>query len=344
VKTYLITGGAGFIGANFVKYMLKKYTASKIVVLDKLTYAGNLKNLQPELNNIEFIKGDIANQELVEYIFINYDIDYVINFAAESDVDKSIKKPQVFFNTNILGTQTLLETAKKFWNLNNRTYQNGVKYLQVSTDEVYGSLSSEGYFTEQTPLNPSNPYASSKASADLIVKAYYETYKLPINITRCSNNYGPYQFPEKLIPLFVTNALNNQELPLYGDGQHIRDWLHVKDHCQAIDKILHQGTVGDIYNIGGNNEQTNLAVAKTILQELNKPESLITYVSDRLGHDYRYAIEASKLKTELGWEPEYNFKSGIKKTIQWYQNNENWWRELKNENQQEYYSKLYVKE
>lgn len=344
MKTYLITGGAGFIGANFVKYMLKKYTASKIVVLDKLTYAGNLKNLQPELNNIEFIKGDIANQELVEYIFINYDIDYVINFAAESDVDKSIKKPQVFFNTNILGTQTLLETAKKFWNLNNRTYQNGVKYLQVSTDEVYGSLSSEGYFTEQTPLNPSNPYASSKASADLIVKAYYETYKLPINITRCSNNYGPYQFPEKLIPLFVTNALNNQELPLYGDGQHIRDWLHVKDHCQAIDKILHQGTVGDIYNIGGNNEQTNLAVAKTILQELNKPESLITYVSDRLGHDYRYAIEASKLKTELGWEPEYNFKSGIKKTIQWYQNNENWWRELKNENQQEYYSKLYVKE
>jgi len=332
MKSYLITGGAGFIGANFVKYILNKYQNKvEIVVLDKLTYAGNLDNLKEELDQIKFIKGDISNRELVEFIFSNYEIDYLINFAAESHVDRSIENPQLFLETNVLGTQNLLDVAKEFWKVNEREYKEGVKFLQVSTDEVYGSLGADGYFSENTPLAPNSPYSASKASADMIVRAYYKTYNLPINITRCSNNYGPYQFSEKLIPLFLSNALVDKELTLYGDGQNIRDWLHVKDHCKALALVLQQGKSGEIYNIGGNNERTNLEITKTILNLLNKSESLITYIKDRLGHDRRYAIDATKIKRELGWKAEYTFTEGIKETIQWYLDNKKWWQKTKNQ-------------
>ncbi|AGB42252.1 dTDP-glucose 4,6-dehydratase [Halobacteroides halobius DSM 5150] len=341
----LVTGGAGFIGSNFIYHMLNKYDDYQIVNLDKLTYAGNLENLkQAEDNpNYKFIKGDITNRELVEYIFNEYDINYVVNFAAESHVDRSIEDPDIFVKTNVRGTQVLLDIAKKYWL--DECYDQSVKskFLQVSTDEVYGSLGEEGYFTEETPLAPNSPYSASKASADMMVRAYHETFNLPINITRCSNNYGPYQFPEKLIPLFLTNALNDKELPLYGDGQNVRDWLHVKDHCQAIDLVLHEGENGEVYNVGGNNEKSNIEITKAILNAIDKPESLITFVEDRLGHDRRYAIDPSKIREELGWEPEYTFETGIKETIQWYLDNKEWWKKVKSGKYQEYYKKMYAK-
>jgi len=343
VKNCLITGGAGFIGTNFVKYMLSEHSDEcNLIVLDNLTYAGNLANLKDELNNIEFIKGDICNKELVEYIFTEFDIDYVVNFAAESHVDRSIENPQIFLETNILGTQNLMDVAKKFWEEDENKYREGVKFLQVSTDEVYGSLGETGYFTEDTPLAPNSPYSASKTSADMMVRAYNETFDFPMNITRCSNNYGPYQFPEKLIPLFSTNAMEDKELPIYGDGKNIRDWLHVKDHCRAIDLVLRKGKNGEVYNIGGNNEKTNLEITEAILNTLDKPKDLIKFVKDRLGHDRRYAIDSSKMKEELNWEPEYTFEEGIAETIQWYIDNEDWWRNIKSGDYKGYYKKMYT--
>ncbi len=342
MKTCLVTGGAGFIGANFVRYILNKYGSElKLVVLDKLTYAGNLENLKEELNKIEFIKGDICNQELVQYIFSQQRIDYVVNFAAESHVDRSIENPGVFLEANITGTGNLMNVARQYWNTGENVYRDGVKFIQVSTDEVYGSLGKTGYFTETTPLAPNSPYSASKAGADLLVKAYQETYNFPAVITRCSNNYGPYQFPEKLIPLFTTNALEDKELPLYGDGQNVRDWLHVKDHCQAIELVMREGREGEFYNIGGNNEKTNLEITQAILGILGKPESLIKFVKDRPGHDRRYAINSSKIRKELGWEPEYTFEEGVKETIQWYRDNEDWWRNIKSGEYLDYYEKMY---
>ncbi|MGI1690919.1 dTDP-glucose 4,6-dehydratase [Thermoanaerobacter uzonensis] len=329
----LVTGGAGFIGSNFIKYMLKEYNDYKIINLDKLTYAGNLENLKDVENNpnYTFVKGDIADREVVEKIFSD-GIDYVVNFAAESHVDRSIEDPAIFLKTNILGTQVLLDAAKKY----------GVKkFLQVSTDEVYGSLGETGYFTEQTSLSPNSPYSASKASADLLVKAYHHTYGIPVNITRCSNNYGPYQFPEKLIPLMIINALHDKELPVYGDGLNVRDWLYVEDHCRAIDLVLHKGRIGEIYNIGGNNERTNIEIVKIILKELNKPETLIKYVKDRPGHDRRYAINSSKIQQELGWKPIYGFGEGMQKTIKWYLDNQEWWSKIITGEYQEYYEKMY---
>jgi dTDP-glucose 4,6-dehydratase len=343
LKNCLITGGAGFIGTNFVKYMLNVHGDEfNLIVLDKLTYAGNLANLKDELDSIEFIKGDICNKELVEYIFTEFDIDYVVNFAAESHVDRSIENPQIFLETNILGTQNLMDVAKKFWQVDENQYKEGVKFLQVSTDEVYGSLGETGYFTEETPLAPNSPYSASKTSADMMVRVYNETYNFPVNITRCSNNYGPYQFPEKLIPLFSTNAMEDKELPIYGDGKNVRDWLHVKDHCRAIDTVLRKGKIGEVYNIGGNNEKTNLEITEAILDTLDKPKDLIKYIKDRLGHDRRYAIDSSKIKEELNWEPEYTFKEGIAETIQWYIDNEDWWRNIKSGDYRDYYQKMYT--
>ncbi len=288
MKKILVTGGAGFIGSNFIRYMLNKYEDYKIINLDLLTYAGNLENLKDveDNPNYEFIKGDIADRGLVNALFEKYNFDYVINFAAESHVDRSIEDPGIFVKTNIMGTQVLLDAAKKY----------GVeKYLQVSTDEVYGALGPTGMFTEKTPLAPNSPYSASKASADLLVRAYYKTFGLPVNITRCSNNYGPYQFPEKLIPLMIANALEDKNLPVYGDGLQVRDWLHVKDHCSAIDTVLHKGKIGEVYNVGGNNEKKNIEIVKLILEKLGKPESLIKYVKDRPGHDRRYAIDNTKI-------------------------------------------------
>lgn len=329
----LITGGAGFIGSNFVHYMVNKYKEYNIINLDALTYAGNLENLKTieAKPNYHFVHGDIRNIELVDSLF-NTGIDAVVNFAAESHVDRSISDPGIFVKTNVEGTQVLLDAAKKY----------GVKkYLQVSTDEVYGTLGELGYFTEETPLAPNSPYSASKAGADLLVRAYHETFGLPINITRCSNNYGPYHFPEKLIPLMILNALNDKSLPVYGDGLNIRDWLHVEDHCRAIDLVLHKGVNGEVYNVGGHNEQTNIDVVKTILQHLEKPGSLIKFVEDRLGHDRRYAIDATKLRTELGWEPKYTFETGLKQTIDWYLDNRPWWENILSGNYQNYYKKQY---
>mgnify|MGYP004449822581 FL=1 len=329
----LVTGGAGFIGSNFIKYMLDKYSDYEIVNLDLLTYCGNLENLKSvEFNkNYTFVKGNIADKELVNDIV--KDCDYVINFAAESHVDRSIEDPEIFIKSNVLGTQVLLNAAK-----------NGevTKYIPISTDEVYGSLGSEGYFTENTPLQPNSPYSASKAGGDLIVRAYPNTFGMPINITRCSNNYGPYQFPEKLIPLMISNALEDKSLPIYGDGKNIRDWLHVYDHCSAIDLVLHEGKVGEVYNIGGNNEKQNIEIVKLILEDLGKDESLIKYVDDRLGHDRRYAIDSTKIQEELGWEPKYTFETGIKETIQWYLNNQEWMDQVKSGEYQEYYRKMYL--
>lgn len=329
----LVTGGAGFIGSNFINYMMEKYPDYEFINLDVLTYCGNLENLKNvEFNeNYSFIKGNIRNKELVDTII--KDCDYVINFAAESHVDRSIKDPEIFIKSNVLGTQVLLNAVKE---------SNVEKYVQISTDEVYGSLGSTGYFTETTPLAPNSPYSASKASADLFVRAYHETFDLPINITRCSNNYGPYQFPEKLIPLMISNALEDKPLPIYGDGKNIRDWLHVHDHCTAIDLVLHEGKTGEIYNIGGNNEKQNIEIVKLILNDLNKPESLIKYVDDRLGHDRRYAIDSSKIQNELGWKPEYTFETGIKETIKWYLDNQNWMEQIKTGEYQEYYRKMYL--
>lgn len=379
MKTYLVTGAAGFIGVNFVKYMLEKYgTNIKIVVLDKLTYAGNKDSVQEEIDSkkIDFVKGDIGNRELVEDIFSRYNIDYVVNFAAESHVDRSISGPRVFLETNILGTQNLLEVAKNNWSIGKDKkgypiYKEGKKYLQISTDEVYGSLSKdyieakelfldenvkrvvegrenlktygENFFTEETPLDPRSPYSSSKASADMIVRAYSETYKLPINITRCSNNYGPYQFPEKLIPLIIKNILEGKNLPVYGDGSNVRDWLYVRDHNKAVDMVINNGRLGEVYNIGGFNEEKNINIVKLTIDTIarimkEEPEyrkilktnleninyNLISYVQDRLGHDARYAIDPTKIATELGWYPETSFDKGIELTIRWYLDNQEW--------------------
>lgn len=331
--TVLVTGGAGFIGSNFILYLLKTYPQFHIINLDKLTYAGNLDNLKSIENhpNYTFIRGDICDEKLVGEI-VAKGVDYLINFAAESHVDRSITDPGIFVRTNVLGTQVLLEAAKKY---------KIKKYIQISTDEVYGSLGREGYFTETSPLAPNSPYSASKASADLLVRAYYKTFGLNVNITRCSNNYGPYQFPEKLIPLMISNALEGKELPVYGDGLYVRDWLYVEDHCRAIDVVMRQGKPGEIYNIGGSNEKTNLEIVKLILRELNKPESLIRFVKDRPGHDRRYAIDSSKIQKELNWKPQYDFLSGLKLTIQWYQEHVDWWRKIKSGEYQEYYQKMY---
>lgn len=324
----LVTGGAGFIGSNFVIYMLQQHPNYQIVNVDALTYAGNLENLKPVENhpNYSFVNADITDAQAIDQI-IQQGIDVVVNFAAESHVDRSILEPEVFVKTNVLGTQVLLDASKKY----------GVtKYVQVSTDEVYGSLGETGLFMESTPLEPNSPYSASKAGGDLLVRAYHETFGLPVNITRCSNNYGPYQFPEKLIPLIISRSLNDQALTIYGDGLNIRDWLYVEDHCSAIDLVIHEGRVGEVYNIGGNNERTNLHIVKTILQELNKPESLITYVEDRLGHDRRYGIDPTKLTRELGWKPKHNFETGIKETIQWYLNNKDWMTRIQSGEYQQY--------
>ena len=347
MKNILVTGGAGFIGSNFVRYMIKNYNYN-IVNLDVLTYAGNLENLKEveSKNNYTFIKGDIRSRSLIEGIFIEHDIDTVVNFAAESHVDRSIVEPEIFLTTNILGTQCLLDTAKKYWKLlpddkYNREYKEGVKFLQVSTDEVYGALGKTGKFTESTPLSPNSPYSASKASADMIVRAYNETFGMPVNITRCSNNYGPYQFPEKLIPLMINNCKNDKKLPVYGDGMQIRDWLHVEDHCAAIDMVLHKGIDGEAYNIGGNNEKANIEIVKLIINAIGKSEDLIAYVQDRPGHDRRYAIDNTKITTELGWKPRYTFEKGIAETIEWYLNSEEWLNNVTSGNYLNYYDRMY---
>ena len=383
MKTYLVTGAAGFIGTNFVKYMFEKYGRSiRIIVLDKLTYAGNIENIQEEIDSkkIDFVKGDICNRELVEDIFSRYEIDYVVNFAAESHVDRSISNPQIFLETNILGTQNLLEVSKKFWSIGKDengypVYKEGKKFLHISTDEVYGSLLkdyteakelvlndkvkkvAEGrknlktygdkFFTEETPLDPRSPYSASKTSSDMIVRAYAETYKFPMNITRCSNNYGPYQFPEKLIPLIIKNILEGKNLPVYGDGSNVRDWLYVKDHNKAVDMVINNGRLGEVYNIGGFNEEKNINIVKLTIDTIAKimkeePEyrkvlktdvenisyDLISYVQDRLGHDARYAIDPEKIVTELGWYPETSFDKGIEQTIRWYLDNQEWIKKI----------------
>ncbi|MCL2062536.1 MAG: dTDP-glucose 4,6-dehydratase [Firmicutes bacterium] len=333
----LVTGGAGFIGSNFCYYMLEKYPDYQLVCLDKLTYAGNLSTLSRALKNKRFTfeKGDIADKKFVDGLFTRHKFDYVINFAAESHVDRSIENPQVFLVTNIIGTQVLMDACRANGN---------IRFHQVSTDEVYGDLPLDRpdlLFTEQTPIHTSSPYSSSKAGADLLVQAYHRTFNLPVTISRCSNNYGPYHFPEKLIPLMISRALANQSLPVYGDGKNVRDWLYVDDHCSAVDLIVHQGTVGEVYNVGGHNEMTNLDIVKLILAQLNKPESLITFVSDRKGHDLRYAIDPSKIHAQLGWLPKIKFKDGIKMTIEWYLNNKKWWQEIISGAYKNYYDTMY---
>ena len=320
----LVTGGAGFIGSNFVRYMVNKYSDYHIINLDALTYCGNLENLKDieDRDNYTFVKGDIRDKDVVDGLVRK--CDYVINFAAESHVDRSITDPEIFIKSNVLGTQVLLNAAKEY------------------ADEVYGTLGKTGYFTETTPLQPNSPYSASKAGGDLITRAYFETFDLPINITRCSNNYGPYQFPEKLIPLMISNALEDKKLPVYGDGKNIRDWLHVHDHCTAIDLVLHEGKLGEVYNIGGNNEKENIYIVKLILETLGKDESLIEFVTDRLGHDRRYAIDSTKIQDELGWSPEYTFEVGIGETIQWYLDNQDWTDQVKSGQYQEYYEKMYA--
>lgn len=333
----LITGAAGFIGSNFVFYMHRKHQKYEIVGLDALTYAGNMETLAPIINDekFKFVKGDIADRNFIFGLFKKEKFDMVVNFAAESHVDRSIEEPGVFLKTNIIGTQVLMDAAKEF----------GVKrYHQVGTDEVYGDLPldrTDLFFTEKTPITASSPYSASKASADLLAMAYCRTYQMPITISRCSNNYGPYQFPEKLIPLIIANALNDKPLPVYGTGENIRDWLYVEDHCKAIDMILEHGKTGEVYNIGGHNERTNIDVVKTILKYLNKPETLITYVGDRKGHDLRYAIDPEKITTELGWTPETSFDVGIVKTIEWYLENKSWWENIISGEYKDYYKKMY---
>jgi len=330
----LITGGAGFIGSNFIQYLLGVHPADHIINLDKLTYAGNMENLKhiEENPRHSFVHGDICDAGLVRSLLDERKIDAVVNFAAESHVDRSLIGASEFVRTNIMGTNVLLETAKA---------HKLSKFVQVSTDEVYGSLGAEGRFAEETPLHPNSPYAASKASADLLALAYHHTFGLPIVVTRCSNNYGPYQFPEKLIPLMIANAMNDKPLPVYGDGANIRDWIHVLDHCAAIDAVLHRGVCGEVYNIGGNSERTNLDVVKIILRALGKPDSLITFVKDRLGHDRRYAIDAGKIERELGWEPRHTFEAGIAQTILWYQENTSWWQRIISGEYKEYYKKMY---
>ncbi|MDR1753705.1 MAG: dTDP-glucose 4,6-dehydratase [Eubacterium sp.] len=349
MKSLLVTGGAGFIGSCFVRRLLVSSPEKHNVInLDALTYAGNLENLKLAENNQRyiFIKGDICDRSLLEKIFSKYEIDGVINFAAESHVDRSIENPEEFIRTNIMGTQALLDAAKKYWKLNSSDkycaqYRDGVKFIQVSTDEVYGELGPSGLFSESTPLSPNSPYSASKASADLLALAYHNTFGLPINVTRCSNNYGPYQFPEKLIPLMINNCLNDKPLPVYGNGLQVRDWLHVEDHCEAILAVLEKGNNGEIYNIGGNCERTNIEVVKAILKILKKPESLISYVKDRPGHDKRYAINNAKIKNNLGWAPKHTFETGIDETIDWYLKNEEWLNRVVNGKYTDYYERMY---
>ena len=333
----LVTGGAGFIGANFIFYMLDAHPEDEIVCLDALTYAGNLETLAPVMDNerFQFVKGDVADRDAVFDLFARENFDTVVNFAAESHVDRSIEDPGIFLKTNILGTQVLMDAAREY----------GVKrFHQVGTDEVYGDLPLDRpdlFFTEDTPITASSPYSASKASADLLVMAYHRTYGLPVTISRCSNNYGPYQFPEKLIPLMIANALADKALPVYGTGENVRDWLYVEDHCRAIDLILREGRVGEVYNIGGHNEKNNLEVVKTILKQLGKPESLITFVGDRKGHDLRYAIDPAKINRELGWLPTTKFDDGIRQTIDWYLENRPWWENIISGDYQKYYEKMY---
>ena len=336
-KTIIVTGGAGFIGSNFVYYMLKKYPNYRIVCLDALTYAGNLSTLKKAMKNknFRFVKADIRDAEAVDKLFAEEKPDIVVNFAAESHVDRSILDPQAFLETNILGPQVLMDACRKY---------NVKRYHQVSTDEVYGDLPLDRpdlFFTEDMNLHASSPYSASKASADLVTLAYHRTYGLPVTISRCSNNYGPYHFPEKLIPLMIINALHDKPLPVYGDGKNVRDWLYVEDHCKAIDMIIHADCVGETYNVGGHNEMANIDIVKLILKELGKPESLITFVEDRKGHDRRYAIDPTKIKTQLGWEPETKFENGIVKTIKWYLDYKDWWEEIISGDYQKYYEKMY---
>jgi dTDP-glucose 4,6-dehydratase len=331
----LVTGGAGFIGSNFVRYILSKYSTYRIVNLDKLTYAGNLDNLSDVENhpNYQFVKGDICEAELVNRIVGN-GIDAIVHFAAESHVDRSIYDPAIFVKTNVLGTQVLLESALKF---------KIRRFIHISSDEVYGSLGKEGKFTEDFPLLPNSPYSASKASADLLVRSYFETFGLPVIISRSTNNYGPYQFPEKLIPLFVTNALFDQELPIYGDGLYVRDWIHVEDHCRALDLILHRGKVGETYNVAGGDEKTNLEITHLILKKLKKPDSLIKHVKDRPAHDRRYSLDCSKIKAELGWKPGIALEEGISGTVEWYVANQAWWQKIKSGEYLKYYEKHYLR-
>ena len=379
MKTYLVTGAAGFIGANFIKYLLyKKYANDdiRVVVLDALTYAGNLGTIKDDIDNHRcfFVKGDIRDRELADRLFSEYDIDYVVNFAAESHVDRSIEDPQLFLSVNILGTQNLLDAARRAW-VTGRDSQGypawkpGKRFHQVATDEVYGSLGAEGYFTEETPLCPHSPYSASKTSADLFVMAYRDTYHMPVSITRCSNNYGPYHFPEKLIPLIINNILEGKPLPVYGEGLNVRDWLYVEDHCKAIDLVVRQGREGEIYNVGGHNEMRNIDIVKLIIstihdmmaedKQLRKVlrkqvigddgeisidwinNSLITHVADRLGHDQRYAIDPTKIKNELGWYPETRFADGIVKTIRWNLENQEWIKDVTSGDYQKYYEQMY---
>lgn len=333
----IVTGGAGFIGGNFVYYELKNHPEDEIICLDKLTYAGNLETLEDAMKNprFKFVKADIADREAVYKLFEEEKPDIVVNFAAESHVDRSIENPEIFLQTNIMGTQVLMDACRKY----------GItRYHQVSTDEVYGDLPLDRpdlFFTEETPIHTSSPYSSSKAGADLLVLAYYRTYKLPVSITRCSNNYGPYHFPEKLIPLIISRALADEPLPVYGKGENVRDWLYVEDHCAAIDLVMRKGRVGEVYNIGGHNEKSNLEVVKTILKQLQKPESLITYVTDRPGHDMRYAIDPTKIHNELGWLPQTKFEDGIKQTIDWYLTHKEWWQNILSGDYQNYFDKMY---
>jgi dTDP-glucose 4,6-dehydratase len=349
-RTYLVTGGAGFIGSNFVQYMLAKYPDIRIVNVDKLTYAGNLENLRSVLDDVRhtFVRADICDAERMHALFAEHAIDCVVNFAAESHVDRSIEDPGVFAQTNVMGTVVLLNAARDAWETEDGTYAAGVKYVQVSTDEVYGSLGATGFFTEETPLDPHSPYSASKAAADLFVKAYGDTYGLPVNITRCSNNYGPYQFPEKLIPLMINNALAHRSLPVYGDGMNIRDWLYVEDHCKAIDLVVNGGVPGEVYNIGGHNERTNIAIVKTVISYVRDhvdsevTEDLIAYVRDRKGHDFRYGIDPEKIGRDLGWSPDTAFEVGIEKTIRWYLDNGEWMRDVTSGAYQQYYDQMYA--
>ena len=376
MKTYLVTGAAGFIGSNYIKYILKKHDDIKVVLLDALTYAGNLATIANDIDNERcfFVRGNICDSELVERLFADYKFDCIVNFAAESHVDRSIEDPQLFLQTNILGTQNLMDAARRAWvtgkdETGYPTWRKDVRFHQVSTDEVYGSLGSEGYFTETTPLCPHSPYSASKASADMIVMAYHDTYKMPVTITRCSNNYGPYHFPEKLIPLIIKNILEGKRLPVYGDGSNVRDWLYVEDHCKAIDLVVNKGRCGEVYNVGGHNEKKNIDIVKLTISTIHdmmseKPElrkilkkkelnengeisidwindSLISYVKDRLGHDKRYAIDPTKISEELGWTPETKFEDGIVKTIEWYLNNQEWVKNVTSGDYQNYYENMY---
>ena len=376
MKTYLVTGAAGFIGANYIKYLLRIHEHIRVVILDALTYAGNLGTIAKDIDGDRciFVKGDICDRKLVDELFAQYNFDYVVNFAAESHVDRSIENPQLFLITNILGTQNLLDAARRAWVMGKDetgypVWREGVRYHQVSTDEVYGSLGDEGYFTEQTPLCPHSPYSASKTSADLFVMAYHDTYHMPVSITRCSNNYGPYHFPEKLIPLIIKNILEGKQLPVYGNGSNVRDWLYVEDHCKAIDLVVREGKPGEVYNVGGHNEKTNLEIVKLTIatihrlmeshpeyrQVLKKKEigpdgeidiswindDLITFVKDRLGHDQRYAIDPTKIREELGWYPETTFEVGIVRTIEWYLNHQDWVEEVTSGDYQKYYERMY---